>query len=180
MSKSMQLHPTKGLNAHMTCCTRCGKDGDEIVLLGNQDSKYICGNCGLVHYGHTAHCQKCGNASRAVLKKEAIGEWEKLPSTCKECREENEKFWKVANEAAKTGGIIYKCQKCGSEGVITGTADIAVAVRKKTEVLPPKLVGVELAECPRCEEEETDEHKGRARADRARKTAQGRRGNSGA
>ena len=49
MSKSIRLHPTRGLNPKLVVCYFCHKEKNELVLLGNvassnrevQDSKYL-------------------------------------------------------------------------------------------------------------------------------------------
>lgn len=57
---TLQLHPTKGLNPHLTVCPRCGGDTDEIILLGNSKA-----------FGD-------------------INDWEKVTSSdfCKKCKKE--------------------------------------------------------------------------------------------
>jgi hypothetical protein len=107
-----------------------------------------------------------------MLVREEIADYEKIPSLCKECRDKDEEFQKVAVEAAKDGGVIYRCT-CGREGVVKGSSELAKAVREKTKVLPPKLVGVELTECPDCAGGKTDGSKKRARTYRAGKKAKG-------
>jgi hypothetical protein len=90
---SVLLHPTKGLNPHLTICRICGKD-DAIILVGRRDYKDICCKCGMVHVGganRTAswHRKVCSQCYGDEFRQEPISEFEKFPmGVCDECRED--------------------------------------------------------------------------------------------
>lgn len=111
----MILHKTKGVNPRMTVCYRCGKDAESIILLGKNDKKVTCSNCGTINYGCNKHdkCNKCG-FKMYNSEQEEIGEYEKIPVLCSECEKEIESFKNVVS----SGGIYFKCNECGQSGVI--------------------------------------------------------------
>lgn len=163
MSKDeIKLHPEKGLNPHMTFCSHCGEESEELVLLGAEDKKYTCPKCDALHFGrpdpksdmqNLRACQKCGHPFDSQWANAVIEEWEKLPSTepCKKCQER----LNVAGEAVKEGGIFWKCDDCGSHGAIHKDAPIAKLVREKMGIEPPDPVGVTFGkdhDCPVCSE----------------------------
>jgi len=146
MSGSIQLHPTLGVNPKLTICTRCGKDGDELILIGAKEWLVQCDNCHIKIYGG-GPCPSCKSTRVSRIRK--IGEHERLPSTspCKECRKE----LSVHAEMVRQGGVFFKCKGCGVDGVVKPTAELAKLVRKKMAIAPPDPVGVELGTCPNCE-----------------------------
>ena len=148
MSDGIRLHKTKGVNAHMTVCPRCGKDGDSIVLLGAEDKKYLCSECDAVNYGLSKgkSCNRCGSTYVSYLG--IVEDYEKVPALCKACEDELETFHKEI----KQGGVFFRCTKCGAEGVIKGDSDLAIATRLHTGIKAPKPVGIELNDCPNCDE----------------------------
>lgn len=139
------LHPTKGLNAHMTRCTTCGEDGEDIILLGNRDFKHTCNHCGMVHYGFSfmRTCEKCRSGS---LKKERIEEYERLPGKCRKCREAEEKLQKEIDETIEAGGILVECLECGMKGVLRPDHPLCSEVRKRLDV-PKGPCGLQLEKC---------------------------------
>jgi len=144
----LRLHPEKGLNPHLTVCSRCGGEGREIILLGNQNKVFKCTSCGQVHIGRPKKglCRKCGNG---VEFERDIDDYERLPGDlCDNCKEEIKTFKKIVAE----GGIYWKCEECHREGVIKVDAPLAKAVRKQLNVSPPDACGVALTkkECPAC------------------------------
>ena len=149
MGKSIILHKTKGLNPRLTFCRRCGKDAEEIVLLGARDSKRVCTACGTVNYGMSAK-EACGKCKHLLFDsvREPIGEFEKLPAHdfCDKCRKELKEWKEIVSE----GGIYWKC-KNGHTGVIR-KSPFSDMIREKMKIVPPEPVGVELPErdCPGC------------------------------
>jgi hypothetical protein len=59
MSDHIVLHPKHGLAPHLTVCPNCGKDGNEIMLMGIKEFKQICP----FHNTH-GFCDKRGNCGR--------------------------------------------------------------------------------------------------------------------
>ena len=87
------MHKEKGGNPKLALrqCPICGKDHDVnmLVLMGDHDYKQTCPSCGCVAYGgfDKQTCPKC-KAYCSGVKKEPIGDYEKLrmpPKPCKEC-----------------------------------------------------------------------------------------------
>ena len=150
---SIQLHPEKGLNPHLTICPQCGKDGPELLLLGAVDKVYKCTTCNMTFIGKPqgGRCPKC---CVQVFFDRNIEEGERLPGgLCDDCLELNEQVEKIVKE----GGIHWKCKKCGSAGAIKAEAPLAKAVREQLNIPPPDPCGVAFteAECPVCSPEQS-------------------------
>lgn len=113
---ALRLHPTLGVNAKLTFCRRCGKDGNELLLIGAYDSIRKCNNCKieLIGFTSTAQCPKCKQSGSTFVR--TIGEYEKLPSNslCDTCQKEVDEH-KALVEA---GGVYFKCKECNNTGVI--------------------------------------------------------------
>lgn len=155
MSGSITLHPERGVNPRMTYCPRCGKDANELVLLGARERKVTCPGCGCVNFG-AGTGGDCGNCGRPLWNGEVgtIGEHERLPATepCNECRKELDLHAAVVAE----GGVYWKCRDCKKSGVIYGSSGLAQAVRKTMGIEPPAPCGVEFSKaegCPACGKE---------------------------
>lgn len=162
--KKIRLHPEKGLNPHMTTCTGCGKDGQEIILLGVHDKKVECPDCGAMNYGSTRH-KACGRCKGALLagKETIIEDHERIPhGLCDKCQKEADAFVDIV----RAGGIHVRCAACGMRGVMKAGVELSKLVRldfDKREKAPGKYskpneeggylpVGLELdkANCPIC------------------------------
>ena len=149
------LHPEKGVNPRLTFCMQCGGDGEDLIMLGANESKYTCPECGCVHYGRPdkRQCGQCGqHFHRDNWRREKIGEYEKLPASrpCALCREKNEECAKVVAE----GGIHWRCKDCGSAGAIRAASELAIDIRKQMGIEAPAPCGVEFDKksCPACSE----------------------------
>ena len=146
------LHKTLGVNPRMTVCRYCGKDGDELMMLGIKNYKDICDSCGLVHYGGTQgrNCQKCGGHCKRI----ELTDGEKVPAMgpCKECQ----KSLDEQNEEMKKGGVAFKCKDCGGEGMIKHDHPFCADFREKNNTPAPEPVGVEFSKenCPCCGQED--------------------------
>ena len=82
-------------------------------------------------------CQRCGSPTV------------KLGSDlCQECDDEVMMF----TEVVASGGIYWKCLDCPSEGVLKPTAELSIAMRKRTGIAAPDAIGVDFssANCPVC------------------------------
>lgn len=115
--KGLRLHKDKGVNAHMTLCSRCGGEGQELIMLGAHDKKVTCNSCGMVHIGMTKRSLKtgCKNCHSGNLTEEIIADNEKLPiGLCEDCEKEIAEHKKVID----SGGLHFKCDECGCLGVI--------------------------------------------------------------
>jgi hypothetical protein len=161
VAEKLKLDEEKGLNPRMAICTRCGEDVG-VVLLGAESNKYTCPECDALHYGrpdakpkwkNLRVCQMCEHPFDSSWKKEAIEEWEKIPSPdpCDECVKKEAE----AVQMVKEGGVYWRCTACGSEGVVRPGSELAKAVRASTGVSAPDPVGLEVGaeDCPLCEAE---------------------------
>lgn len=143
---SITLHPTQGVNPHLTYCRRCGADTNELLLIGNRTAIRRCTGCGVTLLGHRANdkCNQCGSYGPHT-QTGTIAEGEKLPGNefCDKCKAE------VAEHRAivEAGGIFFKCTQCGKEGVIKHRAPICAEVRKRLNVPAPKPCGIEFHKC---------------------------------
>lgn len=145
----MRLSSDRGLNPRLTVCPRCGNDGDELVLLGDQDRVYKCVSCSTHLIGNSAKCPDHPAASKQFLRR--LGEHEKVPgSLCSSCRTELEEHAKIVAE----GGIYWKCEK-GHSGVIRAGSQLAIDVRSHFNMPAPEACGIEFDEpnCPACHPE---------------------------
>lgn len=151
MKGDLQLHPKLGVNPHLTVCPRCGKDSNELLLIGARDWISRCDDCGLNLIGGGP----CPEHPRAhTTRVRMIGEHERLPATtlCDECKAEVTLHRQVVSE----GGIYFKC-KCGATGVIKASAPLAGLVRERMQIAAPAPCGVELDDCPQCKPEAPEE-----------------------
>ncbi len=142
----IRLHKTKGINAHMTVCPRCGEDGDEIALLGSANKIYECPRCNIRQLGSKI-CSKCKGSMQFLRE---LDDCERIPASepCKKCQKELEDH-KAEVEA---GGVYWRCKDCGSEGVIMATSNYAKAVRDQHELHNGEPCGVKFSDkdCPVC------------------------------
>ncbi len=151
------LHPKYGVNPHLCTCPRCGKDNNELVLIGTRETILKC-NCGQTIYGHrhSEPCPKCGEKFN-FTEVGKIEERDKIPtSLCDDC----EKELAAEKEIVAEGGIYFRC-KCGARGVIKANAPICAKVRAKLDV-PKGPCGIDFDTCPNCEkhsdEPDTSDH----------------------
>jgi hypothetical protein len=148
---TLTLSKEKGVNPRLTCCRRCGKDANELLLLGAHDSLCQCDYCGLMHMGGAMNrrCQREGCSGKQVFVRK-IEDHERLPasSLCDGC----EKEVKEHSEIVAAGGLFWRCADCKREGVIQGTSPLCGSVREHLGVEAPKPCGVEFSgkDCPVC------------------------------
>jgi len=140
---SITLHRERGVNPRLTFCPRCGKEANELVLLGAHEAIGEC--CGITVYGG-GRCPKCNRFTERVG---TIGEHDRLPASqpCDECGAELAEHAKVVAE----GGVYFRCTDCNASGVIKATP-FAAEVRKAHGIDAPAPCGVEFTEenCPAC------------------------------
>lgn len=140
----LRLHPTKGVNPHLTYCRRCGVDAGEIILLGTNDRVLECSVCHLKLIGGG----KCPEHPSAYTPFDrVIDEHERLPAIepCDACKAEIMLHKSIVAE----GGVYWKCPD-GHEGVIKATAPLAKQVRDSAGIQAPDPVGIEftIEQCP--------------------------------
>jgi hypothetical protein len=164
---SILLHPTTGVNPHLTYCTRCGGDVNMLMLLGNQNHVYKCRYCRKIGFGSPSgypkdECPDGYSTSAGGFKhhdwefQRELEDHEKLPGgLCDTCIAEIEEHKKIV----AAGGIYWRCLKCKKEGVIRAGNEFVVSVRRAHKLDEPdtdgvyKPCGVEFTEndpCPVC------------------------------
>jgi len=80
-----------------------------------------------------------------------LNDGEGIPGNlCPECQVKSESM----AETVAAGGVMFRCKKCMSQGVIDGDTDFARDVRLKTGKAAPEEVGVEVEDCPLCTPDE--------------------------
>lgn len=149
----LRLHSTLGVNPRLTVCRRCGGDGDELMLLGSQNTKCECAHCGVVFYGNPDGkardiCPKCGRAANWINRQELTpNERIPAPDYCDKCKAELAEHKQIVAE----GGIYWRCKDCGRAGVIRKN-EFCDRVRERVKIAAPEPIGVEFskADCPAC------------------------------
>lgn len=146
MSGKIILSEKHGINPHMTFCSQCGKDANELIITGKAHL-HKC-SCGQKHIGYPkeGQCQGCKKFGSLTDEGEIPPE-RKLPSLepCDACKKLN----KQCAEEVKKGGVPWRCKDCGSGGVIKAHTDIAKEWRKKNG---GEVVGLEVGkeQCSIC------------------------------
>lgn len=140
------LHPTLGVNPHLTYCPRCGGDTNEIMLIGTRTTIRKCAGCGIKIYGHgwVEPCPKCKHKG----PHDQVGrimENDKLPGStvCDACAKELAAFRKVVDK----GGVYFYCAECKHSGVIKASAAFSKAFRRHHNIAAPNPIGVEFDKC---------------------------------
>lgn len=145
---SIRISEKYGLNAALTVCKRCGKDTNEIALLGKA-FEYECGFCHKLALGRPqGACPHC-NHSDWIRKGEFDGRNKKvLGGLCSECLALEE----LTAEMVKEGGIYWKCDDCHCEGAIGKEHSLSKMVREYAGIAAPDPCGVEFTkkDCPSC------------------------------
>lgn len=156
---SVLLSKKHGINPTLALCSRCGKETGEILLLG-KCNEYKCSTCGATTFGKMPHnkekCSQCGSFQIDMIAADVEAPKQlKSEGICEKC-----KALDIEHEAlVRQGGIYWRCQTCGSAGVIRPGTEIALIVRHKTQIVAPNPVGVELTseDCPVCQTKENKE-----------------------
>lgn len=163
---SITLHPEKGVNPRLTICPRCGGDGPELMLIGNQDGVYKCKYCGKSGIGNPSGYpkEKCPSSGSLNGRHEwkfqrRLDDMERIPgSLCDNCIQEIKEHEKLVAD----GGVYWRCLKCGKSGVILAHSEFAKAVRNAHKLAEPDTEGKykpcgaefdESAPCPACTRE---------------------------
>lgn len=156
MTTPLILHPTLGVNPHVTKCRRCGADTG-LALLGIKNWRAKCRHCGVTVFGLGQRvalgsatgepCPRCKEKA-GYIDGEQMLEGEPVPDSeqCKECEAELASW----REVVAAGGVYWKCG-AGHQGVIRPGA-LAAEVRERSGVPAPDPCGVAFTkeECPQC------------------------------
>ncbi len=107
------LHPERGLDPHLTFCTRCGGDTNELTIGVVFKAETADGKKLYANRGQTYKLEKKLNIP-LHLEWTEVGEREKVPAAgyCDTCT----KDLKAQQEMVKAGGIYFRCITCGLNG----------------------------------------------------------------
>lgn len=150
MSGTIPLHPTRGIDPHMSICPRCGGDGEELIL-GDLRKAEVNGT-GQYVYANRGKTSEAGQdlekqgviINRHDLHWEAVEEHERVPASrpCNKCEADIE----MQEGLVKAGGVYFRCTVCHCEGVIKDN-EFTRDIRKNAGVEAPKPIGVEFDNC---------------------------------
>lgn len=135
-----RLSQKHGVAPVLTVCPVCGKDTNELQLLGASADKVMRklyeatdGKMGS-REGYT------GSSTQKTIASEP----------CDECKARQ----KDADDEVKRGGVYWKCTRCGSTGAIKAEHELSKAVRKQMNIEAPDPCGVDLTgQCPVCDQQ---------------------------
>ena len=135
---SFRLHAQHGVAPALTFCRVCGKDTNEIAILG--------ASCNTVM--KQVH-EMTGGKEGSIDGYKEYG-YNRIPSNepCDECKAKQA----AVKEEVERGGVYWKCTKCGSEGAVKAGHPLSVRVREQMKIEAPKPCGVDLTgQCPVCD-----------------------------
>ena len=145
------LHKKLGVNARLTTCSNCGAELQDLVLLGNQNTIWVCRGCDRKVIGSSrapGTCAACNG--KDFTKVRELSESEKIPmGLCASCRTAQD----AVTAEAKKGGVLWRCKDCGSSGAFKAGSEPAKYFRELLKKPDPKqVVGVEFNrdQCPVC------------------------------
>lgn len=143
---SLHLQEQKAFGVSMVVCERCKKPTGEILLLGPADH-FVCNDCGTHGLGKgRSVCSRCGSTSLSIVERNVVPPKYIANGFCKECKAE------LAHHDAlvRQGGVYWKCQKCGSTGVVQPGTLPALTTRHRLGIVAPKPCGMVISCCPVC------------------------------
>lgn len=156
---SILLSKKHGVNPSIALCSRCGEETGEIMLLG-KCHEYKCSACGATTYGIMAgkkkECPQCGSPKIDLIAADVQVPMNlKSGEICEKCKALDMEHVALV----RRGGVYWKCQTCGSAGVIRPGTPIALMVRHETQIVAPNPVGIEFTSenCPACQTKENKE-----------------------
>lgn len=125
---SIPLHPTRGLDPHICICPRCGEDNGELTI-------------GVTYTGTDEHGRRhyFSRGKRRVEERQhnvtitdvsEVEENEKIPtSLCEKCKNE----LKAEKVAVQGGGVYFRCDECGLQGVVKNRESSAAFCKQVRE-----------------------------------------------
>ncbi len=144
---SIPIDPEKGLDPHLCCCVHCGNDTNDLTVgalrkaQDNKDAWHYVPRGTTVKYNREL-AQKSDR--RIVTNWQSLEDYEKVPSGyCDDC----EKEIKTMEACLQSGGVHFNCTQCSTTGMLTGTSEIAIQVRKYSEIVTPNPVGITFEKC---------------------------------
>ena len=157
---SIPVSTKYGMNAAVEVCPNCGKETGAVVLVG-RCNKYKC-SCGNIIYGRfnnqtKAVCSQCNGVDIVLIEYDVEAPPMLRGNPCDACV----KIERECAEEVRKGGILWRCEDCGSTGAVKADTPVAKAVRNKTGILPPRPCGVTFTKenCPVCGKKDEEEAK---------------------
>jgi hypothetical protein len=144
LNRSIPVSEKHGINPALVKCQYCGKNTDEIVLVG-RGYAYKCLQCGVstISYSAPSKCDSCGGSTFLRANEEFDGSRGIVCGTCDECSEKIQQDKATMSAVVEAGGVYWKCEVCGASGAIKASA-FARQVRKAAKVPVPKPCEVTL------------------------------------
>jgi len=108
---SIPISKEHGIDPHLTYCTNCGGDVNAITL-----GTLMCGedDKGMKHYYNAGRKPK----GVTIYHSKRVPSHEKVPfGLCDDCEKEQTQF----SEASAKGGVYFRCESCGINGVVQYT-----------------------------------------------------------
>jgi len=148
MSKGIPLHKDRGIGPHRFKCPDCGKYTNELnigaltVIHEHGDPSNV---LGMYNTGSRSdflkHNPKATNyPTRDAYDREVFTS----DSPCDDCI----KAYKEAiQKILKAGGIHFKCNSCGMQGMLKGDCELSRDARKQSGIAAPYSVGIEFDDC---------------------------------
>ena len=130
-------------------CSWCKTPTGQMIALGVQNRIYTCGKCSTSFLGAVwpGACPACDAKAGHVKYIRPLGLGESIPGDlCETCQEKS----KGMMEKIHQGGIMYRCKKCHTQGIIEGDTDYARNIRLKVGKPAPEEVGIEIDDCEQC------------------------------
>lgn len=145
-----------GVNPTMALCERCGKETGELLLLG-RCNEYACRECGAKTYGRLkkdAKCSQCGSFTLYMTGQDVEAPMHLKHGVCEECRDRDEEHATMVRQ----GGVYWRCETCGSTGVVRPGSGLALVTRHHAQIAAPKPVGIDFGpdQCPVCRQRAGD------------------------
>jgi len=148
---SIPVSKKHGINPAITVCEWCGKELNEIALVG-RCNKIQCLHCNRIIYGtKKGLCPGCGSNNLKILEYDVEVPRHIFNGLCHECTEKKA----VMDKEVSEGGIYFKCTDCGSTGIIKKDHPLSKAVREKMDIKAPNPCGISFDknDCPVCRKE---------------------------
>lgn len=139
---NIPVSKTHGVNPTIGLCPNCNKENGEIVLVG-RSNKAKCTKCNKTIYGLDQRCPECNGSLRIEAFDVAVPQHITGKSLCKTCQNNQIEMETEINN----GGIPWKCEDCGSTGVIKASSEFAIQFKKDH---PDHGVIFNQNSCPRC------------------------------
>lgn len=139
---TIPLHPTRGLDPHLTYCPRCGGEGSGLTIGRLMKGTTYDGRTVFFQAGQKRTVER--DMGISIQHVEEAKEGERVPDNdiCDSCKQEIA----TQKEVIEAGGVYFRCKECHCEGVIKPN-DFTEAVRKHSGIEAPNPVGVEFDHC---------------------------------